>query len=68
MILDAKGKVGRFIELPACVAKRGSGRRIPLGPELIAVLKLLLREQHTWEGPVVRSARGRHMTAKAVVN
>lgn len=68
MILDANGKVGRFIELPASVAKRGSGRRIPLGPELIAALKLLLREQHTWEGPVILSARGRHMTAKAVVN
>ena len=39
MILDATGRVGRFIELPACVAKKGSGRRIPLGPELPAALK-----------------------------
>lgn len=68
MILDATGRVGRFIELPACVAKKGSGRRIPLGPELTAALRLLLRQQHTWEGPVIRSSRGRHMTAKAVVN
>jgi integrase/recombinase XerD len=68
MILDATGRVGRFIELPACVAKKGSGRRIPLGPELSAALRLLLRQQHTSKGPVIRSSRGRHMTAKAVVN
>ena len=68
MILDASGKVGRFIELPAIAAKKGSGRRIPIGPELTAALKLLLREHPIWEGPVIRSARGRHMTAKAVVN
>ena len=68
MVLDATGRVGRFIELPAIAAKKGSGRRIPLGPELIAALRQLLREQHTWEGPVIRSSRGRHMTAKAVVN
>jgi integrase len=68
MVLDARGRVGRFIELPACIAKKGSGRRIPLGPELIAALRQLLRQQHTWEGPVIKSSRGRHMTAKAVVN
>ena len=68
MILDATGRVGRFIELPAVAAKKGSGRRIPIGPELMAALKLLLREHSIWEGPVIRSARGRHMTAKAVVN
>ena len=68
MILDATGRVGRFIELPACVAKKGSGRRIPIGPELTTALRLLLRQQHTWEGPVIRSSRGRHMTAKALVN
>jgi integrase len=58
MVLDARGRVGRFIELPACIAKKGSGRRI----------RQLLRQQHTWEGPVIKSSRGRHMTAKAVVN
>lgn len=68
MVLDATGRVGRFIELPACVAKKGSGRRIPLGPELTAALKQLLRQPYTWEGPVIKSSRGRHMTAKAVVN
>ncbi len=68
MLLDATGRVGRFIELPAIVAKKGSGRRIPIGPELMAALRQLLRQRHTWEGPVIRSSRGRHMTAKAVVN
>ncbi|HUQ35574.1 MAG TPA: site-specific integrase [Aestuariivirga sp.] len=68
MLLDATGRVGRFIELPARVAKKGSGRRIPISPELLAVLGQLLRERHTHEGPVIRSSRGRHMTAKAVVN
>ncbi len=68
MVLDAKGRVGRFIELPACAAKKGSGRRIPLGPELATALKKLLRQRHTSDGPVIRSSRGQHMTAKAIVN
>ena len=63
-----RGRVGRFIELPACIAKKGSGRRIPLGYELNSALTRSLRQPHSWEGPVIRSSRGRHMTAKAVVN
>lgn len=68
MLLDATGRVGRFIELPARVAKKGSGRRIPIGPELSAVLRQLLRQRQSHEGPVVRSSRGGHMTPKAIVN
>lgn len=68
MLLNATGRVGRFIELPARVAKKGSGRRIPIGPELMVALRQLLRQRHTWVGPVIRSSRGRHMTAKSVVN
>lgn len=68
MLLDATGRVGRFIELPARVAKKGSGRRVPIGPELTAALRQLLRQRHTSTGPVIKSSRGLHMTAKAVVN
>ena len=44
--LDAKGGVVRFIVLPSYAAKKGSGRRIPLGPEPTAALKMLLRQQY----------------------
>lgn len=68
MVTTANGQVGRLLELPACVAKKGSGRRIPMSPELMAALRRLLRQQQSPQGPVIRSARGRHMTGKAVVN
>jgi integrase/recombinase XerD len=67
MVADAKGKIGTVIELPARAAKMGSGRRIPLHPELRAALVKLGRDGQR-EGPVIRSERGRAMTAKALVN
>ena len=68
MVLDANGCVGPYIELPARYAKKGSGRRIPLSPELVIALKALPNRERNWDGPVIRSARGKHMTPKAVVN
>ena len=38
MVSDAQGRVGTIIELPAKAAKKGSGRRIPLHPNLRAAL------------------------------
>ncbi len=68
MVLDAKYGIAPFIELPASIAKKGSGRRIPMSPELAVALKRLLGSRRDWESPVIRSSRGQHMTAKAVVN
>jgi len=67
MVLDARGSVGACMELPAKVAKNGSGRRIPLHPQLRTAL-LRLRRVSDGDGPVVRSERGGSMSAKAVVN
>ena len=67
MVLGPSGKVGNLIELPPKAAKNGSGRRIPIHPDLRKGLENLYRIS-PGEGPVIRSERGRHMTAKSVVN
>jgi integrase/recombinase XerD len=67
MVVDARGDVGEVIELPAKVAKNGSGRRIPIHPELRRVLANL-RALSSGRGTVIKSERGGPMTAKAVVN
>ncbi|HLZ77149.1 site-specific integrase [Phenylobacterium sp.] len=67
MVLDACGRIGRTIELRDAIAKRGSGRRIPLHPELRTALRQLRgaapRSQH-----VIASARGGRLRANSVVN
>ena len=68
MLVDAKGRVGDIIELPSMAAKMGSGRRIPIHPELKRALIALNRVDHLPNGPVVLSERRRAMTAKSVVN
>jgi integrase len=68
MVLTARGEVGRIIELPGWAAKKGSGRRIPLHPELKAALQRLRKVAAVTDGPVIVSERGDGMTAKSVVN
>ena len=68
MVLTARGEVGPVLELPAAAAKKGSGRRLPLHPELRTALKRLRAAGCEGEGPVVRSERGGRMTAKSIVN
>ena len=73
MITDSNGEIGAFIELPGAIAKYGSGRRLPMHEEIGKALAVLKRQfeaqQHTvLERPVIRSARGGHMSPKAVVN
>lgn len=67
MVLNPDGKVGSRIELPPSAAKKGSGRIIPVHPDLKGAL-----ERHGWNtirnGPVIRSERGGAMTAKSIVN
>src|SRR5688500_104708 len=67
MVVDNKGRIGNVLELPARVAKYGSGRRIPLHPELKTALGRL-RLVSDGSGPVVCSERGGAMTAKSIVN
>jgi integrase len=72
MVTNAKGQIGTVMELPAKAAKKGSGRRMPIHPELRRALVKLRKssadDDGTVAGPVVRSQLGGPMTAKTVVN
>jgi integrase len=67
MVLDPIGEVSQTIELHDCVAKKNSGRRIPISPTLQTALTAwwLLRGS---VGSVIRSERGDAMTPASVVN
>ena len=62
MALDGCRQVGRTIELRDSAAKNGSGRVIPIHPDLHDALEALLPLTGP-TGPVVRSERGGQMTA-----
>jgi integrase len=68
MVTDAEGQIARHIELPPVAAKRQSGRRVPLHPDLRQALVALEPLRRRRVGPVVVSRRGGPMTAKALVN
>ena len=68
MVLDAGARVAPLMELSDAIAKKRSGRRIPLHPELRSALVALRRVDREGEGPVVRSARGGAMRANSIVN
>ncbi|MGO9773216.1 MAG: tyrosine-type recombinase/integrase [Roseiarcus sp.] len=67
MVLDARSKVAEFVAIPDAIAKKRSGRRIPMHPDLRRALKRLLRESEL-PGPVIRSARGGCLRPTSVVN
>jgi len=67
MILDSQGRVADVLELPARAAKKGSGRRVPLHPDLKKALEAL-RKTTLMEGPVILSERQTAMSAKVIVN
>ena len=66
MVVDADGEIGTTIELHDCAAKKRSGRRIPIHPDLRRALQALRRETLA-QGPVVRSERGGRMTSLSIV-
>src|ERR1700674_2625011 len=53
MVLTPTGEVGSVIELRDHAAKNGSGRRIPLHPQLRQAL-MELRQQAPGAGPVIQ--------------
>jgi integrase len=67
MVMDAAKKVGQTIELEDRIAKKRSGRRIPIHPELRRAL-VILQRGHLVEGPVIRSRKGGHMRPNSLVN
>lgn len=69
MLLTPAGKVADHITLAAAIAKNGSGRRIPLNPDLKLALAVLHRDAgRPRDGPVIRSLRGGHMHPRSIVN
>jgi integrase/recombinase XerD len=68
MVLDARGCVGDILTIPDRIAKMGSGRRLPIHPELLEALQALLRKQPAPIGAVIRSARGGAMRPNSIVN
>ncbi|MCA0320679.1 MAG: site-specific integrase [Proteobacteria bacterium] len=72
MILTDHGRVGDVIAIRSSIAKKGSGRRVPVHPELKAALAELrrcaLKSDLLPDRPVIVSARGGPMRANSIVN
>jgi integrase len=66
MVLDASGQLSKAIELRDHAAKKGSGRLIPMHPDLAGALSGW-RQASTASGHVVRSERGGPLTALSIV-
>ena len=67
MVLDAGGQIGSQIALADYIAKKGSGRLIPLHPSLGQALVKLSRKTGR-EGHIVKSERGERLSPGSVVN
>lgn len=67
MILDAGGRLADEIALADHIAKKGSGRTIPIHPLLRATL-IRLRRRTGSKGHVIKSERGERLAAGSVVN
>jgi integrase/recombinase XerD len=69
MVLQPDGRLSPLIAVSNTIAKNGSGRRIPLHPELRASLaKLHVERKRPACGAIIQSQRGSNMTARSVVN
>jgi integrase/recombinase XerD len=69
MVLASDKRVSQQITIARGIAKKGSGRIIPLHSDLReALTRLHSAEERPIIGPVVRSERGVHLTAGSVVN
>ena len=69
MVLASNQRVAQQITIARSIAKCGSGRRIPLHPDLKAALTTLhALEGRPANGPVIRSERSAHMTPGSIVN
>lgn len=57
MVLGSNGRVGHVMEIHDAIAKKRSGRRVPIHAELRQALTALKRASEDLQGPVVRSSR-----------
>jgi len=67
MVLDPSGEIGMVIELHDNVAKKNSGRLIPIHPDLRASVAAL-KQLADCRGSVIKSERGGPMTPASIVN
>ncbi len=67
MVLGPSGEVGRLLELQNRIAKKGSGRVIPIHSDLHAALAKLAALTPLLDGPVIRSERGGPMASVSIV-
>jgi integrase len=67
MVFDARGRIADTIAVRDAIAKKRSGRRIPMHPDLKRTLRVLLRHGDPL-GPVIRSAKGGHFRPNSIVN
>ena len=69
MVLTPSGKIGEQICIARSIAKYGSGRDLPMHPDLRKLLRRHHRVQGKPEhGPVILSERGFAMTPRSIVN
>jgi len=66
MVQGPSGEVGSILELQDKIAKKGSGRSIPLHKEIREAL-IEARQMCRGQGPVIRSERGGAMTPMSIV-
>jgi integrase len=66
MVLDPVGRVGHLVNVHDAIAKKRSGRRIPIHPHLRRALLVLQRSGA--HGPLIRSGRGGSMNPNSIVN
>jgi len=67
MVLTPSGDVSTIVEIQNKIAKKGSGRSVPMHPDLQKVLRRLQR-QSDCTGPVILSERGERMTDISIIN
>ena len=66
MVVDPSGDIATTLELQGRVAKKGSGRVIPLHPDLREALIRLREQADDTNGPVIVSERGGPMRPVAI--
>jgi integrase len=67
MVMTDAGEIGDIIDIRNAIAKRGSGRRIPMHPSLQQAL-VELRSVRTSDTHIVASNRGGAMRPNSIVN
>jgi integrase len=67
MVLDPRGRVASDIAIEDAIAKKRSGRRVPMHEDIRSALRLLLADSDPI-GPVLQSARGGALHPNSVVN